>query len=58
MFLSFIYHNFEVDTSRLITELECDMFINNVILELKNVYILDKGHYQITGSIWQLKSFS
>jgi hypothetical protein len=52
------YHNFEVDTSRLITELECDMFINNVILELKNVYILDKGHYQITGSIWQLKSFS
>jgi hypothetical protein len=52
------YHNFEVETDRLITELEVDMFINNVKIELKNVYILDKGHYQITGSIWQLKSFT
>jgi hypothetical protein len=51
------YHNFEVETSKLITELENEMFITNVKIELKNVYILNKGHYQITGSIWQLKSF-
>ena len=51
-------HNFQVDTPHLITELEVGRVIEDVVIELKNIYVLDKGYYDIVGCIWILKSFN
>jgi hypothetical protein len=51
------YGNFEVNTNALISDLFPLQDLHNVVIELNNVYIIDKHRYFITGPIWLLKSF-